>query len=268
MITLTCNIAAAILYFGASLYQIMQLRQQHAASRSWQMAFSLSALVLHGIGIYGLMFTPQGFRIGFFLALSLVFWATNLLIFLSSLKKPLHNIFILLFPLAAIFVITALFSDSPVMPKNELDNGVISHILLSVLAYAIFTIATFQALMLAYQNRQIKHKHPTGMIRLLPPLQTMEALLFELLWSGQILLTLSIISGFVFLDDIFAQHLVHKSIFSLIAWLIYATLLAGHWLKGWRGPSAVRWTLGGFSALMLAYFGTKLVLEFILNYNH
>ncbi len=265
MITLTCNIAAAILYMLASIYQITQLSQQHAASKSWQMSFSLSALVLHGIGIAGLIFVSEGFHLGFFLAFSLICWAINLLVFLSSLRKPLHNIFILLFPVAAIAVIFATFTDSPVIPSEELSGGVVSHILLSIVAYSLLSIATFQALLLAYQIYQLKHKHPNGLARLLPPLLTMEKLLFELLWAGEILLTLSIISGLIFLENMFTQHLTHKTIFSIAAWLIYATLLAGHYFKGWRGPSAVRWTLGGFAALLLAYFGTKLVLEIILH---
>jgi ABC-type uncharacterized transport system permease subunit len=92
----------------------------------------------------------------------------------------------------------------------------------------------------------------------------MEALLFELIWAGEILLTLSILSGFIFLDNIFAQHLVHKTVFSMAAWLVYGFLLFGKYKMGWRGNIAVRWTLAGFLFLMLAYFGSKLVLEIIL----
>lgn len=100
---------------------------------------------------------------------------------------------------------------------------------------------------------------------LLPPLQTMEALLFELVWAGMLFLTLSIITGFIFIDDFFAQKLSHKTVFSLLSWGIYATLLTGRHFIGWRGNTAIRWVLGGFTALMLAYFGSKLVLEVILH---
>ena len=92
----------------------------------------------------------------------------------------------------------------------------------------------------------------------------MEALLFELLWVGEVLLTLSIMSGFIFLENIFAQHLVHKTVFSIAAWFVYAFLLMGKYKLGWRGNTAIRWTLAGFVFLMLAYFGSKLVLEIIL----
>ena len=92
----------------------------------------------------------------------------------------------------------------------------------------------------------------------------MESMLFELIWIGMLLLSASILSGAIFIDDIFAQHLVHKTALSIAAWLIFATLLWGHHQLGWRSQTAVRWTLGGFVALMLSYFGSKLVLEIIL----
>jgi len=98
----------------------------------------------------------------------------------------------------------------------------------------------------------------------MPPLQTMETLLFEMIWAGQILLTLSLITGFTFIHNMTAQHLSHKVIFSVMAWIIYAVLLWGRHTLGWRGAAAIRFTLGGFAALMLAYFGSKLVLEVIL----
>lgn len=98
----------------------------------------------------------------------------------------------------------------------------------------------------------------------IPPLQTMEKLLFDSIVAGFIGLTLALLSGFVFLQDLFAQHLAHKTVLSIIAWLVFATLLAGRFTLGWRGRTAIRWTLSGFISLMLAYFGSKLVYEFII----
>lgn len=93
----------------------------------------------------------------------------------------------------------------------------------------------------------------------------MERVLFELVWAGIVLLTLSIISGLLFLDNFFAQHLAHKTVLSLLAWVIFTTLLIGRYRFGWRGMRAVRWTLGGCALLILAYFGSKFVLEVVLN---
>jgi ABC-type uncharacterized transport system permease subunit len=138
------------------------------------------------------------------------------------------------------------------------------HILLSILAYSLLVIAALQAVLLAVQDHQLRNRHPGGLIRALPPLQTMETLLIQLIATGFVLLSLALLTGLFFLEDIFAQHLVHKTVLSLIAWGVFATLLWGHWRFGWRGRVAIRWTLGGFLFLMLAYFGSKLVLELLL----
>jgi ABC-type uncharacterized transport system permease subunit len=98
----------------------------------------------------------------------------------------------------------------------------------------------------------------------MPPLQTMEALLFQIIAVGELLLSVALLSGFVYLEDIFAQHLMHKTVLSIFAWLVFAVLLWGRWRLGWRGKLAIRWTLAGFVALMLAYFGSKFVLELVL----
>jgi len=92
----------------------------------------------------------------------------------------------------------------------------------------------------------------------------MEHFLFQLIAAGFALLTLALFTGLIFVQNLFAQHLVHKTVLSLLAWLVFAVLLWGRWRFGWRGRTAIRWTLGGFASLMLAYFGSKLVLELIL----
>jgi ABC-type uncharacterized transport system permease subunit len=92
----------------------------------------------------------------------------------------------------------------------------------------------------------------------------MEGLMFEMIGIGFALLTLALLTGVLFLEDIFAQHLVHKTVLSICAWGVFAILLWGRWRFGWRGRTAIRWTVGGFVFLMLAYFGSKLVLELIL----
>jgi ABC-type uncharacterized transport system permease subunit len=138
------------------------------------------------------------------------------------------------------------------------------HILISLLAYSLLTIAVLQAMVLAIQNRHLHNRHPGGLIRALPPLQLMENLLFQLIGIGFLLLSLALLSGFLFLEDIFAQRLVHKTVLSVSAWVIFAILLWGRWRFGWRGRTAVRWTIGGGIFLMLAYFGSKLVIELLL----
>jgi len=260
--SLAMNMAAVVLYLCGSAYLISSALHKQASNAQWLISFALTALTFHGIGGYQMMFTPEGLNLGFYKVGALIFWVINLVVLVSGLRKPLHTLFIFLFPLSAFAILMSTFSENSLV--TQLDNTILAHILLSVLAYSLLIIATLQALLLAFQNYQLKHKHPTGLIRILPPLQTMEALFFELLWTGQALLTLSIVTGFIFIENLFAQHLVHKTALSILAWCIYAILLWGHMRLGWRGNTAIRWALGGFAALMLAYFGSKFVLEIVL----
>lgn len=263
MASLLLNSLAAAIYLLAGLYLLWTLRLGKEPNRRRLLAAVAIGLVVHGLGLQQLVHLGGAVELGFFRVSSVLFWVINALVLVSSLRKPLHNLFILLLPLSALSVLVSILAESSSRPV-VLDYALATHVLLSVLAYSLLTIATLQALLLAWQNHQLKHRHPTGRVRLLPPLQTMEALLFEILWAGYIALTLSILSGFLFLEDIFAQHLAHKTVFSLAAWVIYSVLLWGRHQLGWRGYTAIRWTLGGFLLLMLAYFGSKLVLELIL----
>ena len=133
-----------------------------------------------------------------------------------------------------------------------------------MLAYSLLTLASVQAILLAIQDDHLRRRQTGGFIRALPPLQTMESMLFEMIGAGFVLLTLALISGFAFLEDMFAQHLVHKTVLSTLAWLVFGSLLIGRFRYGWRGKTAIIWTLTGFVILILAYFGSKAVLELVL----
>src|SRR5690606_13545096 len=125
-----------------------------------------------------------------------------------------------------------------------------AHVYSSMLAYSVLAIAAFQAVLVAMQDYRLRHRHPGGFVRLLPPLQAMEDVLFQMLRLGFVLLTVALATGFLFLENMFAQHLVHKTVLSMLAWVVFGVLLAGHWRFGWRGQTAIRWTVGGFIVLM------------------
>jgi ABC-type uncharacterized transport system permease subunit len=253
------------LYTAAWILLIRSVKRRQTLKSRLVLGLVAVALLCHGVSAYQQIVVPEGYRLTFFNMGSLFFWVINFLVLVSSLKKPLHNLFLLLLPLTVIILVSSLPQPGDITPRHQITPGVAIHIALSVVAYSAMTMAAFQALLLAFQNYQLRHKHPTGFVRLLPPLQTMESLLFQLLWTGQILLTLAILSGAIYIDDLFAQHLAHKTVFSLLAWCVYAGLLWGHYQWGWRGNAAIRWTLVGFAPLALAYFGSKLVLELILS---
>lgn len=258
------NIIAAALYAALGIYLAAQVFKQKNPNSNIFLTGIIVALIFHTIGITALSLKPEGVQLSFFAVSSQIFWVINVIVLLSSLKKATQNLFLFLLPCSAAAVLLALLSHSQ-SSILQLNYKLASHVVLSILAYSLLTIATLQAVLLAYQNRQLKNKNGLHHLRYLPPLQTMEALLFELLLAGELLLTLSILSGAIIFENMFAQHLLHKTVFSIAAWCVYAFLLIGKYKFGLRGNTAIRWTLAGFLFLMLAYFGSKLVLEIILH---
>jgi len=259
------SLLAASLYFSATAYQGTHLIRRSSVDRRILAGLGATALSAQLVCLYLQLVTPNGLALNFFNASSLITAAVTLLILLAFQRMQVENLLILLYPLGALTVLLAQFAPTGTSePINE-QPGILAHIVLSILAYGLLTIAVFQALLLLLQDHQLKNKHPSGLIRNFPPLQTMESLLFGFLWAGWGLLSLSLISGWLFVEDLMAQHLAHKTLLSCFAWLVFGVLLWGRQQLGWRGHKAIRWTLAGFCLLMLAYFGSKLVREFILH---
>ncbi|MEE8264672.1 MAG: cytochrome c biogenesis protein CcsA [Gammaproteobacteria bacterium] len=262
------SIAAIILYLAAASRLAVALFYAPYGGQNAKIqtiSVGMLAIILHGAVLYHIVVTGSGLNLGFFNALSLVAWMVALALLGAAIAKPLENLAIILLPLAALSIVLEMrYPTTHILPDSA-PMGLRIHVLLSVLAYSLLTIGAFQALLLALQDRQLRKKRPIRIMHALPPLETMETLLFQIIGIGFFLLSLSLMSGLMFLEDIFAQHLVHKTVLSIVAWLVFAILLWGRWHFGWRGRKAIAWTLGGFVALMLAYFGTKIVLELILH---
>ena len=250
------SLAAACLYAGVTGYQGLRLAQRTVPDKRLLLILGALALVAHGVSLFIQLLSPSGLHLDFFTASSLIAAAVILLILLALYRMPVENLLLLLF---------AQLAPSGTAPAIAEQPGILAHILFSILAYGMLTIAVFQSLLLLLQDHHLKHKHPSGLIKNFPPLQTMESLLFGFLLAGWLLLSASLISGWIFLDNLFAQHLVHKTLLSVVAWVVFGLLLWGRHQLGWRGYKAIRWTLAGFCLLMLAYFGSKLVREFILH---
>ncbi len=222
------------------------------------------AISLHAILLYQNIVTDAGLNFGFFNAVSMMVWMIALLL-LAAIKQGVENLILVIFPIAAITIgVEAYFHTEHILAPDQ-AFGVSFHILSSIIAYSLLNISALQAIFLAFQDYQLRHKHPISVIKALPPLQVMEKLLYQMIALGLIWLSLSLITGIVFIENLFAQHLVHKTILSVIAWTVFSILLWGHFSYGWRGKTTIRWTLIGFAVLMLGYFGTKLVLELILH---
>lgn len=222
------------------------------------------ALLCNAAVLKDSVFVEHGLNLGFSNAWALISWMIALFILLVAMRKPVENLLIIFFPLAACGLVLILFLPSNRLTVATVALGLKAHIVFSIIAYGTFAVAMCQSVLLAFQDHQLHHKRPTTAMSILPPIQIMEHLLLQLIVAGFAMLNISLIIGFVFVHDIFAQHLVHKTVLSLVAWLIFAVLLWGRWCWGWRGRKISYLTISGFITLTLAFFGSKLVLETIL----
>jgi ABC-type uncharacterized transport system permease subunit len=260
-------ISAAVFYCASAITTGLRLFgdvDSRRLPRSLAIALGFVGALAHAIVLYQDMAIAGGLNLGFFHAFSLAAWTIVLLLLLSAVSKPVENLGIVLLPISALTVLLALRYPGVRLLGPGADWGLKLHVLVSLLAYSMLAIASVQAVLLAVQDRHLRTHRPGGFMRALPPLQTMESLLFEMITVGFLLLSASLASGLVYLENMFAQHLVHKTVLSIVAWIAFGVLLIGRWRFGWRGRTAIRWTLTGFVVLVLAYFGSKAVLELIL----
>lgn len=259
---------AIVLYLvaaGLIATRLFRGRETGLAGRKLALALGFAGLLLHTWLIYDGIFSHPGLNLAFFNALALTSWTVVTLLLVSSLTKPVENLGIILLPLAALTVYLDARYPSVAFMRPAMGWDIKLHVLISMLAYSLLTLASVQAILLAIQDHHLHSRQPGGFVRALPPLQTMESLLFEMIAAGFALLTLALATGFAFLEDMFAQHLVHKTVLSTLGWLVFGGLLIGRFRYGWRGRTAIIWTLSGFVILILAYFGSKAVLELILH---
>lgn len=232
----------------------------------WHSAAIAIGLMLHGWLLYRSLFNA-GLNLGFANALSAIFWLTVLIYWLTDIKHHLYSLQAFVLPPAAFFVLLQkLMPESHVLPYAS-QPLFKAHLVIAMLAYSLLTFAALHALLMAAAERNL-HNKPTW-IKLpdFPPLMPMEILLFRVISLGFVLLTLTLISGVLFSEQIFGQAMKfnHKNLFTMLSWIIFGGLLLGRYVYGWRGRTAIRWTLSGFVLLLLAYAGSKFVLEILLH---
>lgn len=268
MLSYLLLILAASGYLCASFLLLREVRSSADSSGSEQLSGVAFIAALAGIaGHLGYAWLEDSISIplNFSLsAMSLLISAILVLVFLAGcLIMPIRRLGILVYPLTALSLLFAFLWDSEANFVSGHGTAFSAHILISILAYSLLTIAAIQALLFYYQDRQIKNHNRAAILMALPPLQTMEQLLFRLLATGFIFLTLTLLSGAIFSQQIFGQAfaLKHHTILALLGWLVYATLLFKRVKSGLRGSQAVIWTIAGFVLIQLGYFGTKMVSE-------
>ena len=231
--------------------------------RAW-LGPAIAATVLHATVHAVAWRTLGGPDLHFFAALSLVGLGMATLTTGLGPTQRVEALGIIVFPLAAAML--ALYATlGGARASTGMDWRMTLHALLALLAYATLAVAALLALMLWFQERALRRRHLGGALRLLPPLTQTETLLFRSLGVGFSLLTLTLLSGVLFVEDLFAQDLGHKTVLSILSWIVLAVLLFGRWRWGWRGPRAVKLTLVAMALLLLAFFGSKFVYELVLH---
>jgi len=223
-----------------------------------------AGLALHSLALATIVVERGGPELSLGGVLSLVAWLLALFALLVALKARFVGLAAVLLPVAGLAALAVLLPD-PVTPRDTPpDWGIHAHVSLSILAYSLLSLGAGLAVLFLFRERTLRRRQLTAWTRILPPLESLETTLFTALAAGFALLTLALFSGLMFLQDIFAQHLLHKTVLSLIAWAVFAILLLGRLKLGWRGRQAVHWVLAGYGLLALSYFGSRFVLEFIL----
>ena len=237
-------------------------RARDTGSRGWLLPAGL-ALLLHA-GLHVQAWQRLGATdLHFFAALSLVGLGMAGLTTLVGAAGRTRALGVVVFPLAALTVL-AYARAGNVLPPQELDWRMLLHAWLALLAYATLALAAVLALFLWAQERALQRRRFGAWLRALPPLTELESLLFRSITVGFVLLTATLLTGALFVENLFAQHLVHKTVLSVLSWLVFGALLLGRRRQGWRGTRAVGWTLAAMALLVLAFFGSKFVLELVL----
>jgi ABC-type uncharacterized transport system permease subunit len=242
-----------------------------------RLAISIGTLIgwlLHGAALWADAITSNSLRMGFAIMLSGTLWISVAAYWLENRNFTLDGLRILVLPCAAVGVLLPMIFPGSVIALNGRSMLFPWHIAIAMLAYSTLTIAAFHAILMALQESKLHTRlnvQKTGLFAMaidrLPALLTMEKLLFRLIGFGFFLLTLTVLSGVIFSEELFGQAFKweHKNIFTILSWFLFGILLAGRKWRGWRGKTALSFTLTGFTTLLLAYVGSRFVLEVVLH---
>jgi ABC-type uncharacterized transport system permease subunit len=266
------HVIAAALYLGLAVLSWRSRWRGPALDRPparlvvWERAWLLGALLAHGSTLIQEIFPDGAMRFSFSIALSMIVWLAIAFYWIESFYARMEGLQMFGLPAAAIAVLLPLLFPGQHLLANADSLQFRAHFLMAMLAYSLFTLAALHAVLMAVAEKGLHRGRLTPLLASLPPLLTMETLLFRLIYVAFGLLTLTLASGAFFSETLFGKAFTfnHKTVFAILSWLIFAHLLAGRHFRGWRGRKALRWTLAGFVALLLAYVGSRFVLEVLL----
>jgi ABC-type uncharacterized transport system permease subunit len=270
MYIILLHLLSALLYGALGFwFWRSRAREQGAVRRGMSSpvrAVLLAALVVHGLAIHASMFSGEGMRFGFGVAVSLMVWLAVCFYWIESFYAQLDGLHALVLPAGLVASLLPMTFPGQYVLAHAASPAFRAHFIVAMLAYSLFTLAALHAMLMAVAERQLHSGRISPTIASLPPLLTMETLLFRLIGIAFVLLTLTLGSGIVFSETLFGQafRFDHKTVFAIVSWLLFGALLFGRHVWGWRGRVALRWTLAGFITLMLAYMGSRFVVEVLL----
>lgn len=267
------HLLAAVLYallgyhFWSTRWRETDRPSVSVPMQPWERGSIALALLLHAVGLQDGIFSTAGMHFSFSFALSLMLWLAVLIYWLESFRSRMDGLQPMVLPLAALCAALPLFFPQVHLIAHAQALGFQLHFLAAMLAYSLFTLSALHAIFMGFAERKLHQHALTRGLASLPPILTMEALLFRMLQVAFLLLTLTLGSGALFSEVIFGKALIfdHKTLFAFVAWGIFATLLLGRHFYGWRGRKAQKWLFSGFAVLLLAYMGSRFVLEVLLN---
>ncbi|KAF1696085.1 cytochrome C assembly family protein [Pseudoxanthomonas koreensis] len=260
---MTIILIAVLAYLVATALLLRSVSRDRPDGGAGWFWVALAAVLLHaGYHAQVAWRTAGGADLHFYSALSLVGLGMAAMTVLVGLRGRTAAVGVVVFPLASTLLLV--YHGHGHAPSPALDWRLQLHAWLALLAYATLAIAALLAGMLWLQERALRRREFHAWLRALPPLTQLETVLFRTITVGFALLTLTLLTGVLFVEDLFSQHLVHKTVLSVLSWLVFGGLLLGRWRYGWRGARAVHWTLTAMALLLLAFFGSKFVLEQVL----
>ncbi|WP_028537173.1 cytochrome C assembly family protein [Paludibacterium yongneupense] len=259
-----------ILAYGVlSRHVLLHWQDESASTRNLRREYLLlgGLLLLHALAVLAPFAQGAVLSVGVGRVLALVVWLMLVIYWTCSFFYRLDGLQLFMMPLAMLSLAFAQFFPGDHILHDPGSPALVLHILVSVLAYSLFAIAVLIALLMLALERALHDKRGSTLVRRLPPLLSLEKMMFQVIAVGFSLLSVSLVSGSVFSEELFGKPAMftHKTVFGVMSWLLFGLLLLGRRLRGWRGRVAIRWTLAGFAALMLAYIGSKIVLELILH---
>jgi len=252
-------------YVAAGLLLALSYYHARPVMRYASLVLAILSVIGHGLIVWQNLATPLGWDVNFVNILALASLMVMVLLLLTSVRSDMLEAAVIALPGAALCVwLIGFASPSPVI-LSRLAPMVEIHVFFSLLSYALLSIAAMVAILLAIQDHLLRHPRTIRHLELLPPLTILETLMFRMLMGGWLVLTVSLVTGLSFVENLMAQHLVHKSTLTILSWVLFGLLLAGRWWYGWRGRRAVNLALIAMLVLVLGYFGSKFVLEVLLD---